>query len=85
MSKNRRGLAGHRLDHLPRELVVWTRSGSPITVMARFAWCNVRSTPCLTCVFMLVKCGIARTSAIVRGRVDGRARFLVRRNIASLL
>ncbi len=34
---------------------------------------------------MLVKCGIARTGAVVRGRVDGRARFPVRRDIASLL
>jgi hypothetical protein len=29
--------------------------------MRRFAWCNVRPTPRLACMFMLVRCGIART------------------------
>ncbi|GAA2690456.1 hypothetical protein Apa02nite_007970 [Actinoplanes palleronii] len=57
------------MDETPLELAKRTGNGSPVTAIGWFAWCNVRPTPRLTCVFMLVRCGIARTGAVVRGEL----------------
>jgi hypothetical protein len=36
-------------------MITGCASGWPSTAIERFAWCDVRPTSCLACVFMLVR------------------------------